>query len=372
MNVRLQRRGPGFGTISVVVALLMIAAACGDDSDGTSSAEADTTTTVSDTTTTVSETTTTVSETTTTVAEDEPMELVTLDFGQQFPLPDLLPLYVGIEEGMFEKCGVEVELISMGTTDIIVNALVAGEVDIGVMNPEWGIQARENADAPLVAFLNSSDRPVYSLVVPPEVTSYEDLRGERIAVSSVNAADAYFTTVMFGSNGLAPEDYEMIPVGGSFDRAAALQAGAVSAALIISPLDAIVIAEGFVALDTTATALEAHPWATLWTSEDQMANNRPALSCFVDGYFEGLAWVQAPENREGAVAVLSEYEGADLEVADEQFDIYLDLEIWTADGRIQPEGYESVLRSLATLGTVEGDISPTVDPYVDYSILDAR
>ena len=104
--------------IVLVAVLAMVLAACGSESG-------ETTTTAADTTTTSMATTTTAPETTTTTAfETVTVKVVTL------PFITFAPYYIGVEEGYFEKYGVEVELVEFTVQEEILPALSSGQVDV--------------------------------------------------------------------------------------------------------------------------------------------------------------------------------------------------------------------------------------------------
>ena len=75
----------------------------------------------------MAETTTTVGEETSTTAEE--METVTVKV-VSLPFITFAPYYIGVEEGYFEKYGVEVELIEFTVQEEILPALSSGQVDV--------------------------------------------------------------------------------------------------------------------------------------------------------------------------------------------------------------------------------------------------
>ena len=70
--------------------------------------------------------------------------------------------------------------------------------------------------------------PIYTLIVPPSIQTYADLRGRRLAVAGVTDPLNVILIRMLDANGLQPADYDLVPVGGTPERLAAVQGGAVS------------------------------------------------------------------------------------------------------------------------------------------------
>lgn len=105
----------------VLVAVFgLLIAACGAGGEATTTSAADTTTTTEATTTT------TVAETTTTSIEFErvTVKVVTL------PFITFAPYKIGVEEGYFDKYGIDVELVDFTVQEEILPALSSGQVDV--------------------------------------------------------------------------------------------------------------------------------------------------------------------------------------------------------------------------------------------------
>lgn len=98
----------------------MLLAGCGETGQGaTTTTSADVTTTIG-----VETTTTTVAATTTTTFETATVRVVTL------PFITFAPYYIGLEEGYYEKYGIDIELVEFTVQEEILPALSAGQVDV--------------------------------------------------------------------------------------------------------------------------------------------------------------------------------------------------------------------------------------------------
>ncbi|REK25338.1 MAG: hypothetical protein DWQ40_00770 [Actinobacteria bacterium] len=108
-------------SLALAAVVGMLLAAC-----GTAGEEATTTTSADVTTTTVAETTTSsVAETTTTTTfETVTVKVVTL------PFITFAPYYIGLEEGYYEKYGIDIELVEFTVQEEILPALSSGQVDV--------------------------------------------------------------------------------------------------------------------------------------------------------------------------------------------------------------------------------------------------
>lgn len=135
---------------------------------------------------------------------------------------------------MFEKLrewGAEVEEIVLTTTSGI-QTLIAGESDAGAHGAdEVVLGAAEGATAVAIGAPNS--RLAYVLIGNEDVNALEDLEGATIAMSGPSGFDALLSRFVLEDQGLDPDsDANFLQIGGSGERAAALAAGSADAATV--------------------------------------------------------------------------------------------------------------------------------------------
>ena len=113
-------------------------------------------------------------------------------------------------------------------TNLHVPALLAGELDYSTVS---GIIGRATIQGlPVKGVMGWFDRPLHMLIVRPGIKRLNDLKGKRIAVSTIGSAPHIVLREAFTQSGMNPDrDVIMLAVGGSGDRLAALIAGTVDA-----------------------------------------------------------------------------------------------------------------------------------------------
>ena len=142
---------------------------------------------------------------------------VTLKYAIPFPEVELMPLYASQDQACFRDENLAVEVFALSSGDKITFALVSGSIDIAIYTPDWFVRAIEKGDAPIRIVIGGSNVPVYSLITAKEIASYSDLKGKRLAVSTVKASDAYLIRKMLAAHGLKEPDYGLIQAGSSSD-----------------------------------------------------------------------------------------------------------------------------------------------------------
>jgi len=133
-----------------------------------------------------------------------------------------LPAWVAKETGIFEKNGLDVQLIYFtgGTTAVL--ALVSGEVPIcQVAGPAILNSALRGADILMVA--GGATSIDYWLMSRPEIKNAEQLKGGSVGISNFGAAADFVTRYALDKLGLVPgKDVTIVQVGGISDRLGAV------------------------------------------------------------------------------------------------------------------------------------------------------
>jgi len=161
--------------------------------------------------------------------------------------------YIAKERGYFEDYNIEVEFAQFANSDDMLPALAAGEVDIagGVSTASFFNAIAQGIDVKIIADKghNVPGKSYFTLVIGnhmvDEIKEYKDLRGKKIAVSSLNSIDWYIYNEMLKHAGLTEEDVEFVLMGDFGSMLGAISAGTIDAAVNIEPLIAQGVEKGF-------------------------------------------------------------------------------------------------------------------------------
>ena len=158
-------------------------------------------------------------------------------------------LWMAKESGAFAKEGLEVEMISMGST-LALPALLANEVDVIQVSAAPVITASVRGfDVVFIAgMLNTM---IWDLYARPEIKSAEQLRGKIVGTDQAGSPVAYGTLVALRKLGLSSRDVQLRPFGGSIQVASALQTGQIAAGAAGPPVSFHIERSGFHSLAST-------------------------------------------------------------------------------------------------------------------------
>lgn len=147
--------------------------------------------------------------------------------------PFYSPLYAGVDKGIFEKNGIEVEFIYAAAADILTN-IAAGNVDFGFPNGDAVVAAAANG-LPVKVVHTTYQRGIGALLAKESsgIKTYKDLKGKKIAVTSLASPNYLQLQVGLKQAGLSLDDVSVEVVA----------TGAIVQSLQAGQVDAIVFSE---------------------------------------------------------------------------------------------------------------------------------
>jgi NitT/TauT family transport system substrate-binding protein len=143
-------------------------------------------------------------------------------------------LWVTDEGKLFQKNGIDPQILYLQTT-LGQTAMIAGEIDMCVYSGSLLSSARlQGVDVVMVAsFLN---KPLYRLVVRPEIRTVADLKGKRLGITRFGTVTDSMSRLLVGRLGLDPDkDVSYVQVGDVPVLLASLSTGRIIDGAIIQP-----------------------------------------------------------------------------------------------------------------------------------------
>ncbi|HEX9446170.1 MAG TPA: ABC transporter substrate-binding protein, partial [Candidatus Binatia bacterium] len=137
-------------------------------------------------------------------------------------------IWITKEAGIFKENGLDVQLLFIGSSTTVTQAVLAGDVPIVLMAGSSAINSALSG-SDLVLLASTKKEPAQSfLVVSKEIKSAAQLKGKKLAVSRLGASSDFLLRYLLKKMGLAPDrDVTVVQVGSSPVRVAALVNGAI-------------------------------------------------------------------------------------------------------------------------------------------------
>jgi NitT/TauT family transport system substrate-binding protein len=197
-----------------------------------------------------------------------------------------LPFEMSIGRGHFKQAGLDVKLITINQSDVIIKATMTNELTFMSIIPTAILASVRGLPVRTIA-VNLENAP-YVLVGRPQIKSMSDMKGKKVAVSSLGSMSTYVVREIVARNGLDPErDLTVLAVGGSGARAASLAAGFVDAALVTAPMNYDLERQGFTRL-AWGPDFVRYPLNGVAGSTDFLAANRELVLAFLRGVAGGV------------------------------------------------------------------------------------
>lgn len=193
---------------------------------------------------------------------------------------------MSISKGHFKQQGLDVKLITIRQSDVIVKAIMAGELNFMSVIPTAILASVRGL--PIRTIAVNLDNAPYVLVGRPQIKSMNDLKGKKIGVSSLGGMSTLVVREIVARSGLDPErDVTYLSVGGSETRSGSMAAGFVDAALMTIPLNFAPERQGYNRLAWGPDYVR-YPMNGISGSPDYFAANRDLVLALLRGMAGGV------------------------------------------------------------------------------------
>jgi NitT/TauT family transport system substrate-binding protein len=277
------------------------------------------------------------------------------------------PLWVAYEAGLFARHGIDAELTYISSGTLGMQALLAREVDIGVIGASAVVAANLNgADAIYIgAIQRTFGQWIYS---HPDLRTPTDLIGKRVGITRRNSTTDVALGFYLRRHGLVPDrDVYVVEVGDQAAMVPAMQTGAIQAAVLAEPATFAARSEGFYELaDLTLLGVD-YPQSALTTTRRFATEHRDLVLRFMRAIYEGTHRYKT--DRPFALQVLSKYlQTDDPEVLAGVYATYAERLVQDVP-RATYEGTRTVLAEVAATN----DQARSADParFLDLSFIEA-
>jgi ABC-type nitrate/sulfonate/bicarbonate transport system substrate-binding protein len=197
-------------------------------------------------------------------------------------------LWVTKDAGLFEKHGLEVELIYVAGSSKVVQAMLAKQIPLAEIAIPAVIQANL-AGADLVMLAGPNHKPGQKIMVKPEIKTNEQLKGKKIGITRFGTSDDFLLRYVLGQWGIqADREVAIIQLGGSPEIVAGLASKSVDGGMLSSPLHLTASKLGFSLLTDLSTIGIEYQGAGVVTSKSYMRDNSETLRRYMRAYVEGL------------------------------------------------------------------------------------
>jgi ABC-type nitrate/sulfonate/bicarbonate transport system substrate-binding protein len=192
------------------------------------------------------------------------------------------------EGGYFDHHGLNVDLIYIGGTAQLFQAMLAGEIGFGVGGGPAIINANVQRRS-IIAVAGTLNRMIMKIMASPDIKTAADIRGKRIAVTRYGTSTDFAARLFLKNWNLSPEkDAAVLQVGSVPNVLAALQSGASQVGALSPPAHLQAEKMGFSELMDLSKGDIYYPYTYVVVTAGFLEKNRNSITPFLAACIEGI------------------------------------------------------------------------------------
>lgn len=273
-----------------------------------------------------------------------------------------LGVTAGIEEGIFEKHGIDLQVVKVKNTSEGAAALESGQADVASVLTEGVISlASAGSDTRIVANMLTEDQHI--LYAGKRINSIEDLVGKKVGVVGPGSGTEILAKHLFEESGLNPDQAQYVPSGAASSQVAGLISGQIDSAGLVPPYDSTAEAQGLTKVLEYRDVIPNLTPQVFATKQGTLDTKSEVLKDFIAAYTESTNWIV--ENEEEAIDILQKDTNTDRSVAEASYKFA--QPDYSLDGKVSEEGLETWLELSAKYGSSAETL--TVDDIYDSTLV---
>ncbi|MBI3062814.1 MAG: ABC transporter substrate-binding protein [Deltaproteobacteria bacterium] len=237
--------------------------------------------------------------------------------------PHNTPLWVARDKKIFDKYGLDVQLIFVSGGTLATQMLAAGEIQVAAAAPASLVSLIAGGEK-IVLFLGISNTSPFTLVGQPNIKKGADLKGKRLGTARFGGSShtsALIALEHLGLN-LKRDNVILLQTGLDPERMAALEAKALDAAMLQRVATKVMVGKGYTPLLNLSRAKIPYQNTVLAAKRDFVSSRSKVGESLTRAIVEGYAYTFNRENKQAVKEVIAR--NLRLRSADEAEDFYLE------------------------------------------------
>jgi ABC-type nitrate/sulfonate/bicarbonate transport system substrate-binding protein len=220
--------------------------------------------------------------------------------------PHNTPLWVARDKKIFDKYGLDVQLLFVMGGALVSQMLAAGEIQVAANAPA-ALVSLIAGGADIAMFLGISNTSPFTLVTQPNIKTAADLKGKRLGTARFGGSSHVSALIALDHLGLDIKRDRIILLQTGLDpeRMAALEQKGLDAAMLQRLATKTMLSKGYTQLLNMNQAKIPYQNTVLAARRDNMASNPALYENFVRAVVEGYAYVFNKENKQAVKEILA-------------------------------------------------------------------
>jgi ABC-type nitrate/sulfonate/bicarbonate transport system substrate-binding protein len=280
-----------------------------------------------------------------------------------------LPWWIAKESRFYEKYGLDVDMIYVGASPVIIQAMLGGQAGVGAGGgPPLVTNILQGGDVVEVA--TTIPYAIQSLIVKPEIRTPADLTGKKIGISRLGAIPHYTLQAIVKLHNV--QGINIVQTGTTTQAITSLSQGLVDGIITSAPFTFRLMKDGYRELVGPKEFKKAGVQFLiqgLVARKSFAANNRDVVIGMIKATMEGTRQIFV--NEKHAKAVLAKYTRQnDPEILDRTHKFALD--IFVKDPTVTPASIQPIVQQSAEFNVVDAKLASNtpIGAYYDNSYIE--
>jgi NitT/TauT family transport system substrate-binding protein len=220
--------------------------------------------------------------------------------------PHNTPLWVAKDKKIFDKYGVDVQMIFVMGGALVSQMLAAGEIQVAANAPA-ALVSLIAGGTDVVAFLGISNTSPFTLIAQPSIKTGAQLKGKRLGTARIGGSSHVSALIALDYLGLDLKRDKIILLQTGLDpeRMAALEQKGLDAAMLQRLATKTMLAKGYTKIVNLNQAKIPYQNTVLASRRDYMTANAKVYDSFVRAVVEGYAYVFNKDNKQAVKEVIA-------------------------------------------------------------------
>lgn len=291
---------------------------------------------------------------------------VKLTFTEPARLLSVAPLYVAIEQGFFEKEGIEAEIVSGGGGAQVIASVLSGEAQFAVSGPRSMFTPLDKGED-LMAIQSLNSALTYQITLSNQYlkkkkvsknSSLEDrvasLNGATIGTNLVGDSGDVYTRYLMQMHGVDPNTLKAVKLAGDGSKIGGMQEGVVDGGIASPPMGLQAESKdvGEIVINTSEEPMYGNMvWEAVFAKKEYLEENNETSLKVVRAIGKGMEFTRN-HPREAAESIVSYFDGIDVDILEESI---IGLKnTFKGNGEMNQEAWDNAQDPLVEFGKLSG------------------
>jgi NitT/TauT family transport system substrate-binding protein len=201
------------------------------------------------------------------------------------------------------------------------------------------------------------------MMAQPAIKSVKELRGKTICIGGLMDINRIYLERIMQANGIKWGEYDVVVIGNSAQRFAALQSGSVDATMLVPPTSFAAEKAGFKNLAMIKDYAGDLPMASADVTTAWAKAHEDLAKKLVAGLDQSAAFFYGDGNRDAAIDILVNASHADRDQVARTYDLSRQIQMYSKENTISRADLQHLIDGMKSIGDLQG-VTVTPDQLV--------